>query len=93
MNSVVLSGKLRTEARMGRRRLLKFNEEGRKIGDCHHRAILSDRDIELMLELREEGKTYQWLVEKFEVSRSTVQSICLGRRRNQFAVVTKLESA
>jgi DNA invertase Pin-like site-specific DNA recombinase len=91
MNSVVLSAKLRQQARIGRRKLLKFNEDGRKIGESHHRAILTDHEIDLLLELREQGMSYALLVEKFEVSRATVQSYCLGRRRNQFAVRTTAE--
>lgn len=73
-----------------RRRLVKFNERGDRIGESNPAAVLTDRDVELLLELRaevdERGKalhSYRWLAEKFEVSRDAVKSICLGRRRNQ----------
>lgn len=81
MNSVVLSAKVRAEARLGRRRLLQFSDEGRRIGETHHKAVLSDHEVQLLLELREEGKTYSWLAMKFEISKMTVRSICRGRTR------------
>ncbi len=82
MNSVVLSGKLRAQARLGRRRLLKFDDRGNRIGESNPAAKLSDRDVELLLELRAEGKSYSWLSEKFECSIHTVESICQYRRRS-----------
>ena len=93
MNSVVLSAKLRQQARIGRRKLLKFDERGNRIGESNPAAVLSDHDVDLMLELRREGYTYPWLAEKFEVSRETVRSICTGRRRACFVSKTKLEPA
>ena len=92
MISVVLGAQVRAEARRGRRRLLKFNEEGRRIGETHHKAVLTDHEVDLMLQLREEGYGYDWLAEKFEISRWTAQSICLRRRRNQHAVRVTKES-
>lgn len=89
MISVVLSAQVRAEARRGRRRLLKFDERGYRIGESNPAAKLTDRDVELMLELRaeidEKGKpkySYRWLAEKFECSRETVKSICIFRRRS-----------
>ncbi|RUR69060.1 hypothetical protein EJP67_18540 [Variovorax guangxiensis] len=99
MNSVVLSGKLRQQARIGRRRLLKFDESGNRIGESNPAAILSDHEVELMLELRREtgpdgrpAHSYLWLAEKFEVSRETVRSICTGRRRACFVARTAMEA-
>lgn len=93
MNSVVLSAKLRAEARQGRRRLLQFGESGRRIGETHHKAVLTDHEVGLLLELREEGKTYGWLAEKFEISKMTVRSICRGRTRGMAPVRVVLEVA
>jgi hypothetical protein len=92
MNSVVLSAKLRSEARHARRRLL-YGENGYRIGETHQRAILNDHDVELMLGLRDEGYSLEWLAEKFETSKSNVWSICSGRTRGQAATRTKLEPA
>ena len=41
-----------------------LNDEGRRVGESHPKASLSDHEVELMLTLREEGMTYAWLVEK-----------------------------
>lgn len=90
MNTVVLSGKLRQQARMGRRRLL-YGENGYRIGETHRRAVLTDHEVELMLELHAEGKSHAWLAEKFEIPKVSVWSICSGRTRGQAPVKTKLE--
>jgi len=92
MNSVVLSAKLRSEARYARRRLL-YGENGYRIGETHQRAILNDHDVELLLALREEGYSLSWLAAKFETSKANAWSICAGRTRGQAAVKTKLEPA
>jgi hypothetical protein len=83
--AIVLSAKQRAEARLGRRRLLKFNDLGRRIGETHHKAVLTDHEVELLLQLREEGMTYTWLAEKFEIPKMTVRSICRGRTRGMAA--------
>jgi len=93
MNTVVLSGKLRQQARMGRRRLLHFSEAGRRIGETHHKAVLTDHEVAILLQLREEGKTYAWLAEKFEIAAVSVKSICSGRTRGAAVAKTKLEPA
>lgn len=68
-------------------RLDTVNERGRPIGEGHHYAVLTDHEIDLMLELREEGFSYSWLAEKFEVHKGTVAKICRGERRAQTPVV------
>ena len=35
------------------RRFVRVNEHGRRIGEDHHRAKLSDADVDLILELRD----------------------------------------
>lgn len=37
-------------------------------GEQHPRAKLSDHEVELMRELRAQGKSYRWLAAKFEIS-------------------------
>ena len=52
------------------------------VGEKHHRARLSDKEVELMRELREKYKlTYKVLGEKFETNKHTVASICNYRSR------------
>jgi hypothetical protein len=62
-------------------RLVGVNENGRRVGDFHPNAKLSDGDVELLLEMREEGWGYRRLAAKFEVSKNLVRMICAGKRR------------
>lgn len=71
-----------------KRRLVRVNERGRRIGEDHHRAKLTDADIELVLELREMGLSYGAIAGKFDdilggIGKSTVRDICIGRIRGQ----------
>lgn len=78
-------------ARFMFKRFLAANEAGHVIGEDHHRAKLTDGDVDLILELRFTWKlTYPAIAAKFDdvpggISRSTVRDICLGRRRGQVA--------
>lgn len=72
------------------KRVVYLNERGNRIGESNPNAVLTDHEVELMLQLRDETNedgtpkySYAWLAEKFDVPRPTVQSICNGRRRNQ----------
>lgn len=58
-----------------------MNENGRRVGDYHPNARISDGDVELLLEMREEGWGYRRLAAKFEVSKNLVRMICAGKRR------------
>lgn len=63
------------------------NAAGYRIGASHHRAKLTDDDIDLILYLRDEGLSYASIAGKFDdgmtVSKSTVRDICVGRIRAQ----------
>lgn len=64
--------------------LVTVNERGRRIGEDHHNAVLSNADVELLLDLRErEDWSYGRLARKFEVAKSTVADVVKGRRRSQ----------
>jgi hypothetical protein len=65
------------------RKWVAVNEKGQRIGETHPRAVLTDRDVELLLELREEGFSYRWLGRKFEIHFTHVRRICLGQKRDQ----------
>lgn len=65
-----------------------LNESGRVIGAQHHRARLSDADVELIHELAASGMSHARIAAKFDddgapVSRSSVGHILAGRRRSQ----------
>jgi predicted DNA-binding protein (UPF0251 family) len=59
------------------------NEHGIRLGQYHHRAKLTDHEVELIRQLHEEGLSYTQLAEKFDVGKSTIQDICTYRRRAQ----------
>jgi DNA invertase Pin-like site-specific DNA recombinase len=52
------------------------SSRGRRIGECHPKAKLTDDDVRLMRELRERyGMSYGKIAEKFECSLWTVREI------------------
>lgn len=60
---------------------MKRIPKGHRVGQDHPNAVLTDGEVQAMRDLREEGKTYEWLAEKFEVSKSSVAKICKYQRR------------
>lgn len=64
-------------------RLVAVNERGLAIGQDHPRAVLSDHEVGLVLELRDQGFSYAWIARKMEVHKQTVAKICTGQRRCQ----------
>lgn len=64
--------------------LVGVNEKGLRVGETHHRAKLTDQDVDLIRELHDEGLSYREIAVKFEVSKSTVRDIIKCRRRFQF---------
>lgn len=75
--------KIANERRAGDdRRTSRRTAQGRRIGEEHPNAVLTDGEVELMRQLREvDGWTWDRLVEKFEVPKRTVRDICNYRRR------------
>jgi DNA-binding Lrp family transcriptional regulator len=62
--------------------LIRRNSQGYRIGECHHNAKLTDDDVRLIRELREDfGLPYAEIAEKFECSLWTVRDICKGWTR------------
>lgn len=71
-----------------------FNEGGRRIGESHHRAKLSDTEVEQICAMREAGMSYGKIAKKFDdipggIAKSTVRDICTGRIRAQFCARIK----
>ena len=64
-------------------KLVALNENGRRVGEHHPGAKLTDAEVSLLLELREQGYSYAWLARKFDVSKSCARWICTGRNRSQ----------
>lgn len=73
-----------------------INYCGRRIGEGHHRAKLSDADVEQVLALREEGLGYTAIARKLDhvpggVAKSTVRDICTGQTRAQLCAGIRRE--
>ena len=66
-------------------RLVLVNDRGRRVGESHPRAKLSNREVRLMLELRGQGLSFDRLARVFECAKSTAADICHGRNRSQVA--------
>ncbi|CUJ71747.1 MULTISPECIES: hypothetical protein [Achromobacter] len=57
------------------------NEKGLRVGEDHQRATLTDHDVELMRQLREEGIGYKRLAKMFDTSVRNVRDIVNYKRR------------
>lgn len=60
---------------------MRKNAKGCRMGEDHQNAVLTNSEVEMLRKYREEGKTWQWLVDKFEVPKRTVRDICSYKRR------------
>lgn len=67
-------------------KLVGLNEKGRRIGEDHPCAVLSDHDVALVFELRGQGWGYRKIARSLEVSKSLVRKIVKGEVRAQVAV-------
>lgn len=65
--------------------LLPVNEGGRRIGETHHRARLSDGAVDQILALHDGGMSYGKIAVKFDCAKSTVRDVCTGRIRAQLS--------
>jgi DNA invertase Pin-like site-specific DNA recombinase len=54
---------------------------GWRCGESHHRAKVSDHDVELMRELHDDGMKVSEIARKFDCARSTVSDIVHYRHR------------
>jgi hypothetical protein len=65
--------------------MVALNHTGRRIGEDHPRAKLSNAQVDELLELHDEqGWGYRRLAKKFGISRGHARDIINGRRRGQF---------
>lgn len=66
---------------------LAVNMRGYRIGESHHRAKLTEEEIDTILYLRDAGLSYAQIAAKWDdgvrISKSTVRDICTGRTRAQ----------
>ena len=79
--------------------MVALNENGQRIGETHHRARLTNHDVDLIMELiddadecRKAGRgflTDSEIADKFEIAKSTVHAYRHGLRRCQIPVSWK----
>jgi hypothetical protein len=74
-----------------KQRLVAINEIGARIGETHHRAKLTEADVEMIHALRDLGLSYRAIAGKFDdlpggIAKSTVRDIIKCRIRAQRAV-------
>lgn len=60
-----------------------LNELGRRIGESHPRAKLTDAEVDLVLDLLADGMSLAQVAGKMDVSKSCIAHIASGRRRGQ----------
>lgn len=67
--------------------IVAVNSKGRRIGESHPRAKLTNEEVMTILELREAGLSYLEIACKWDdvvtISKSTVRDICKGLTRAQ----------
>lgn len=64
--------------------LVPVNEQGKRIGQHHHNARISDEMVDKIRELHEdEGLGYRRIAKLLGIKRQTVQKICNYERRAQ----------
>jgi len=68
---------------MATSRKVGVNALGIRVGQDHQNAKLTDAEIVMLLEFREQGWGYRRLAAKFEISRAHVRRIVSGRARHQ----------
>lgn len=76
------------------RRLIRVNEGGRRIGEDHHRAKLTDADVAQVYAMLDAGMGYARIAKKFDdipggVSKSTIRDIAKGHTRAQLCARIK----
>ena len=67
-------------------RMLAVNDRGQRIGESHPGAVLTDHEVGMLQDLRDEGYSYSRLAKMFEVSKGTVAKILTGQCRCQTPV-------
>ena len=63
--------------------VIALNESGRRIGETHHNAWISDEIVDRIRDRHEDGLGYVALAREFNLSKNTVRKICTYERRAQ----------
>ena len=70
-------------------KVVLVNSCGYVIGQDHHRARLSDLEVDQIIELRKAGCTWRDIADKFGISKGQAHDYWSGRRRSQTATDQK----
>ena len=62
-------------------KIVGVNEQGKRVGESHPGAKLTDRDIDLICQLHDAGLGYATIAGKFEISKWSVRDYVKCRRR------------
>jgi len=63
--------------------IVTLNDAGRRIGQDHPKAKLTDHEVEMIRQLHDEGWGYRRLARVFEVSRTCIAELCRYENRAQ----------
>lgn len=66
--------------------IIQLNEQGRRIGESHPGAKLTDAEVDLVLDLLDAGLSLQCVADKMDVTKGCIWKIKEGLRRSQRAV-------
>lgn len=64
-------------------KLIGINDDGRRVGQDHHRAKFTDHEVELMRQMNDNGMSFYRIARVMECGETTVRDICNHRRRAQ----------
>jgi DNA invertase Pin-like site-specific DNA recombinase len=68
-------------------KLICYNEDGRRCGETHHRAKLTDEQVNAARDLHEDlGLSYAQIASLLGVSKSAVACICQYKKRANLVV-------
>lgn len=66
---------------MNKTQSVQIGEYGKRVGESHGRAKLSDHEIDLVRQLREEGMSAAEIAQKMEISKRYVYKLVNYERR------------
>jgi hypothetical protein len=69
-----------------KKRYVGVNDQGRRVGEDHPNAKLTDHEVVLVLETYKRLRSYAKVARVFEIGKSTVAGYVKRRRRDQVAV-------
>lgn len=77
---------------IGRREYVALSKKGFPIGESAARAKYTDKEIDMVFQLREEGLPYRQIAKIMDIPRSTCFAICHGLMRAQLVYRWKRRS-